>query len=99
MDRFTFPTFTNVWVVLSIFAAEVVLFHLLLVFWLKIGKRGWKIVKTHGRNQIGLGTFLRGLAGEVDFPRLRLEPAASACASNPMPRTEGPQARQSVRKR
>jgi hypothetical protein len=44
MDRFTFPAFTNVWVVLSIFTAEVVLFHLLLVFWLKIGKRGWKIV-------------------------------------------------------
>jgi hypothetical protein len=44
MDRFTFPAFTSVWVVLSIIAAEVVLFHLLLVFWLKIGKRAWKIV-------------------------------------------------------
>ena len=53
---------------------------------------------TSSENQIGLGTFLRGLAGEIDFPRLRLEPAASACASNPMPRTEGRQARRSVRK-
>jgi hypothetical protein len=34
-----------------------------------------------------------------DFPRQRLAPVASACASNPMPRTEGPQARRSVRKR
>ena len=34
-----------------------------------------------------------------DFPRQRLGPVASACASNPMPRTEGRQARRSVRKR
>ena len=130
-----FRRFTNVWVVLSIFAAEVVLFHLLLVLWLKIGKRGWKIVdyiwlslaalgifgtagqarqlvatntvaSSSQRTQISymqvlsfVGTFLRRLAGEIDFARLRLEPVASACASNPMPRTEGPQARRSVRKR
>jgi len=93
MDRFTFPAFTNVWVVLPIFAAEVVLFHLFLVLWLKIGKRAWKIVY-----YIWL-SLARGLAGEVDFPRLRLEPVASACASNPMLRTEGRQARRSVRKR
>ena len=34
-----------------------------------------------------------------DFPRQRQGPVASACTSNPMPRTEGWQARRSVRKR
>jgi hypothetical protein len=63
MDRFTFPTFTSVWVVLSIFAAEVVLFHLLLVFWLKIGKRAWKIVDYIWLSLAALGIF--GAAGQA----------------------------------
>jgi hypothetical protein len=63
MDRSTSPAFTNVWVVLSIFAAEVVLFHLLLVFWLKIGKRAWKIVDYVWLGFAALGIF--GAAGQA----------------------------------
>ena len=63
MGRFTFPTFTNVWVVLSVCAAEAVLFHLLLVLWLKIGKRAWKIVDYIWLSLAALGIF--GAAGQA----------------------------------
>lgn len=63
MGRFSFPAFTNVWIVLSIFAAEVIFFHLVLVFWLKLGKRAWKIVDYVWLGFAALGIF--GAAGQA----------------------------------
>jgi hypothetical protein len=63
MEKFTFPVFTNIWVVLSIFAAEVLLFHLVLVFWLKLNKRAWKIVDYIWLSLAALGIL--GAAGQA----------------------------------
>jgi hypothetical protein len=63
MGKFTFPVFTNVWIILSIFAAEVLFFHLVLVFWLKLGKRAWKIVDYVWLSLAALGIL--GAAGQA----------------------------------
>src|SRR5271166_2167568 len=44
-------------------------------------------------------SFASACGASKDIPRQRLAPVVSAGASNPMPRTEGPQARRLVRKR
>jgi hypothetical protein len=40
----TFPPLTKLWVVLTIFAGALVVFHLVLVYWLKLGRIAWKWV-------------------------------------------------------
>ena len=63
MAKFTFPAFTNVWVVSSIFVAKLIFLHAVLVFWLKLGKCAWKIVDYIWLSLAALGIF--GAAGQA----------------------------------
>lgn len=56
--------FTNVSTVLTIFAIEILLFHLVLVVWLRLGKRAWKIV-----DYIWLGFAALGILGAAGQAR------------------------------
>jgi hypothetical protein len=58
-----FPPFTNVWTVLTIFGGELLIFHLLLVIWLRLGKRAWKVVDYFWLAFAALGLF--GPAGQA----------------------------------
>jgi hypothetical protein len=55
--------FTNVSTVLTIFVIEILLFHLVLVAWLKLSRRAWKIVDYIWLGFATLGIF--GAAGQA----------------------------------
>ena len=68
-----FPFLTNSWIVVIIFLITLVIFHIVLVVWLKMGETAWKVV-----DYIWLGFAALGLIGAASQARQIVATASAA---------------------
>src|SRR4051794_11601602 len=76
-----FPINTNPWALVGLFFTALVVLHVILVFWLKVGKRGWKLSDYYWLGFTAVG--LIGASGQArHLVAKNMEPTAKAYASS-----------------
>lgn len=75
-----FPITTNPWALVGLFFVALLVLHVVLVFWLKVGKRGWKLADYYWLGFTAIG--LIGASGQArHLVAKNMEPTAKAHAS------------------